>query len=97
MNLVVLCQAYIRVVTLVSPTATALTVAVYPEVPPVIVSSVVKVPDVITYDKDVLGLLRITTPVAVLTLPVIVSPGVNVPVELAIVNVGATAAYSNTR
>ena len=72
----------------VEPAATALTVAEAVEVPPVTESKVLNVPAVTTYFREVLGLLAITTPVAPLTVPVIVSPAVYVAVESAIVNVG---------
>ena len=75
-----------------SPLPTAVTVAVLVDVPPVILSLVVKIPARTTYSIVVEGELTITLPVAEDELPVITSPTVNVPVEPEIVKDGDSGA-----
>ena len=76
--------------TFLSPGVVAVTVPIYPDVPPVTWSLVVNVPVNTTYLIVVDGELTITLPVAAVEVPVIISPTVNVPVELEIVKVGVT-------
>ena len=79
---------YFEVIT-ISPSVVAVTVAVAPELSPVIVSAV---KEKLFVETKLIGLdVLIILPVALLVPPVIFSPLVNVPVIVVKVKVGATA------